>query len=87
MWDVTPFTPSRQILTGRPLFPNVNGMAAADLMVNGSRPSRPDHSEVSDPLWRMIKGCCHKVVSRRMSIGEVVTLLDAELNRTPASRS
>lgn len=76
---------SEQIFMGRPQFSEVTGITAVHLMTSGSRPSRPDHHEVSDPIWRMMKSCWHTVAYKRMSIGEVVTLLEVELNRTPTS--
>jgi len=42
-------------------------------------PSRPEHPELSDRVWRVLKGCLKKVPSQRKTIGEVVAALDAEL--------
>ena len=50
-------------------------------MLTGSRPPRPDHHEVSDPVWGMIESCWHNVASRRMPMEEVVDTLGEELNR------
>ena len=58
-------------------------MAANRSMVGGPIPSRPDHHEVSDIVWGMIKKCF--VASAGMTIGEVVALLEAELSRIPTS--
>jgi hypothetical protein len=70
---------SRQVLTGRPPFFEMTEVAATYSMVNGARPSRPNHHEISDRIWRTVERCWHTVPSRRMSIEEVVGLLEAEL--------
>ena len=49
-------------------------------MLNGRRPPRPDHPELSDRVWEMIEGCWENIPSRRRTITEVITVLDAELN-------
>ncbi|KAF9645687.1 kinase-like protein [Thelephora ganbajun] len=72
-----------EVLTGRPPFHEMTEISATYLMLSGSRPPRPDHHKVSDSVWRMIQSCWNPVASRRMPIGEVVTLLEAELSRTP----
>ncbi|KAF9641926.1 hypothetical protein BDM02DRAFT_3000051 [Thelephora ganbajun] len=72
-----------EVLTGRPPFYEINEISATYLMLSGSRPPRPDHHKVSDPVWRMIQSCWNPVASRRMPIKEVVTLLEAELSGIP----
>ena len=48
-------------------------------MLKGDRPHRPAHPEISDGIWNMIEKCWHHIPSQRMSIGEVVGILVAEL--------
>ena len=48
-------------------------------MLKGRRPGRPDHPDLSDPLWKLIKGCWEGDPARRKTISEVVTVLEAEL--------
>jgi hypothetical protein len=81
LYGIVQFTHSRQVLTGRPPFFEMTEIAATYTMLNGTRPSRPNHHEVSDRIWRMIERCWHTVPSRRVSAGEVVELLEAELRR------
>jgi len=47
-------------------------------MLNGRRPGRPDHPELSDRVWKMIKGCWKGDPAKRKTIPEVVTILEAE---------
>ena len=49
-------------------------------MLNGRRPPRPDHPELSDRIWEMMNGCWESAPSRRRAIAEVIAVLDAELN-------
>ena len=50
-------------------------------MLNGRRPPRPDHPELSDRVWGMINGCWESVPSRRRTVMEVIAVLEAELDR------
>ena len=75
------FSDSRQILTGKPPFPEMTKVAAAYLVLNGNRPPRPSHREVSGVMWQMIQGCWNPVASRRMAVEEAVALLEEELGR------
>lgn len=83
--DVVPLTHSGQVFTGRTPPPGPGGTAPARSSLSGSGLSRPDHHEVSDLVWQIIKGCWHRVASKRMVIGRVVALLEAELSRISAS--
>jgi len=56
-------------------------IAATYSMLSGDRPLRPNHREISDRVWHLIERCWHNVPSERMSVGEVVTLLETELRR------
>jgi len=49
-------------------------------MVNGRRPPRPDHPGLSDRVWEMIEGSWVVNPTQRMTITEVVSILDAEVN-------
>ena len=79
------FAHSRQVFTGRPPPPGPAGTAPVRSTTSGPRLSRPIHHEVSDLVWRVIESCWHSVASRRMAIGEVVALLEAEISRISAS--
>ena len=48
-------------------------------MLQGRRPGRPDHPELSDRLWKLIKGCWKGRPVQRKTIAEVVSVLEAEL--------
>ena len=49
-------------------------------MVNGRRPTRPDHPELSDKVWKMIKGCWKSDPAQRKTIAEVVIILEEEVH-------
>lgn len=49
-------------------------------MVNGRRPPRPEHPELSDRVWEMIKGCWEVNPAQRMTITKVITILNEEVN-------
>ena len=57
-------------------------IAATYSMLNGARPPRPNHHEMSDRLWYLIERCWHSVPSERMPAGEAADLLETELGRT-----
>ena len=48
-------------------------------MLKGRRPARPDHPELSDRLWKMIKKCWDVDPARRKAITEIVAALEAEV--------
>ena len=81
----TRFAQSRQILTGHPPFFELAEIAANYMMLTGHRPSRLNHHEISDRLWDMVEWCWHVVPSQRMSVGEAVSRLEAELRYTSDS--
>jgi hypothetical protein len=64
---------------GRPPFFEMTEVAATYSMLSGARPPRPNHHEISDRVWYMIERCWHIVPSKRMSVEEVVDLLEAEM--------
>jgi len=47
-------------------------------MSNGRRPDRPDHPELSNRVWRIIKRCWKGDPTQRATMVEVVTILEAE---------
>ena len=49
-------------------------------MLNGHRPTRPDHPGLSDRVWKMIEGCWKGDPVKRKEITEVVAILEAEVN-------
>ena len=49
-------------------------------MMNGHRPARPHHPELSNGVWKVIKGCWKGDPVRRKTMAEVVTILEAEAN-------
>jgi len=85
VYGVVLFANLRQVFTGRPPPPGPAGTAPARSMTKRPKLSRPTHHEVSDLVWRIVESCWHSVASRRMVIGEVVVLLEAELGRISAS--
>ena len=74
-----------QVLTGKPVFGEMTEVAATHLMSNGSRPRRPDQKEVSKVVWQVIQSCWNPLVSGRMGIEEVVTVLESELGHITAT--
>lgn len=51
-------------------------------MLDGLRPPRPDNSELSDGVWGMINRCWEHTPSQRITISDVVSVLETELRRT-----
>ena len=49
-------------------------------MVKGRRPSRPDHPELTDRTWKMIKGCWKRKPAQRNTMTEIVAVLEAAAN-------
>lgn len=49
-------------------------------MLNGRRPARPDHPELSARVWKLIEGSWKSNPARRKTMAEVVTVLEAEVN-------
>lgn len=47
-------------------------------MLNGRRPARPEHPELSDRMWKMIKGSWKGNPAQRNTITEVITILEVE---------
>ena len=49
-------------------------------MLEGRRPNRPDHPELSNSLWKLIEGCWEGDPAQRKTIAEVVGILEAEID-------
>lgn len=49
-------------------------------MLKGRRPGRPEDPELSDRLWKLIKGCWKGGSAQRKTISVVVAVLEAELH-------
>jgi hypothetical protein len=49
-------------------------------MLNGRRPTRPDHPELPNRVWKTIEGCWEADPAKRKEIAEVVAILEAEVN-------
>jgi len=49
-------------------------------MLNGRRPARPDHPELSVRIWRLIKDSWKSNPAERKTMAEVTTVLEAEVN-------
>lgn len=70
---------SPQTFAGQVPFPNESNVAAVFSMWKGRRLARPDHPEISDQLWKAIKGCWKADPAQRKTIIEIVTILEAEV--------
>jgi hypothetical protein len=55
-------------------------------MLSGNRPTRPDHPELSDRVWKTIEGCWEADPAKRKKITEVVAILEAEVNAQKSKR-
>lgn len=71
-----------QVFAGRVPFPGRTKVVGVYTMLRGRRLGRPDHPELSDRVWKTIKGCWKCNPAQRKTITEVVAILGAELNRT-----
>lgn len=72
-------THRRQTFTGQVPFADKGKVVAIVSMWKGHRPARPNHPEVSDHVWRAIRGCWKVDPGQRMSIAEVVAVLEKEV--------
>jgi len=52
-------------------------------MLKGRRPDRPDHPELSDHVWKVIKGCWKENPAKRKTMAQVVTALEAVVSLSP----
>ena len=69
-----------QVFAGRVPFSTENLVAGVYSMLKGRRPARPDNPQLSDRVWKVIKGCWKSNPAQRMTIAEVVTILSTEVN-------
>lgn len=67
-----------QVFAERVPFPNESKVVGVCSMLKGRRPHRPDHPEVSDRVWKVIKGCWKDNPAQRMTMAEAITILEAE---------
>jgi len=49
-------------------------------MLKGRRPARPNHHQLSDHMWKMIRWCWKAKPAQRVTIAEIVTALEAEVS-------
>ncbi|KAF9646942.1 kinase-like protein [Thelephora ganbajun] len=68
-----------EMFAGQVPFSSETKVAAVFSMWKGRRPARPDHSELSGRLWRMIERCWKANPAQRMTIAEVVVTLESEV--------
>ena len=47
--------------------------------MNGRRPTRPNHPEISGRVWETIEGCWRADLTKRKKISGVVAVLEAEV--------
>ena len=67
-----------EVLTGKPPFPNCNGMVVMRKVVEGGRPGRPQGQEgvwFTSGLWEMLKQCWSLQPERRPTIDAVLQRL------------
>lgn len=71
--------PFCQVFTGKAPFSDGAYVAGVHSMLTGHRPERPPHSELSDPVWKLIKGCWKVDPTKRKTIDDVIAVLEAEV--------
>ena len=68
-----------EVLTGKPPFPNCNGMVVMRKVVEGERPGRPRGGEgmwFTDDLWEMLEWCWSPRPERRPAVDTVLQCLE-----------
>lgn len=55
-------------------------LAGVYSILKGHRPARPDYRELSDGVWKVIKGCWQGNPAKRMTITEAIAILNEEAN-------
>jgi len=68
-----------QIFAGRVPFFDEGKVSGVYSMLKGRRPARPNHRELSDRVWKMIRQCWKANPAQRVTIAEIVTALEAEV--------
>lgn len=85
--DVYAFgTLAYEVFAGNRVFPQLSDSAAIHAMSGGARPSRPHDPELSDRVWDVINRCWANTPSQRMTIADVVSVLEGELRHTHGAR-
>jgi len=67
-----------EVLSGKPPFPNYNGMTVMRKIVEGERPERPEGEEgvwFTADLWEMLEQCWSLEPERRPTIDDVLRCL------------
>ncbi|KAF9778053.1 kinase-like domain-containing protein [Thelephora terrestris] len=67
-----------EAFTGRAPFYDEGVVACVHSMSNDRRPAKPTHPEVSDGVWKLIRGCWKADPAKRKTIDEVVAVLEVE---------
>ena len=75
-----------QVFAGQVPFPDKSKVAGVCWVVEGRRLGRPDHAELSDRMWKMIKGCWKDNPAQRKMMAEVVTVLEPEVGTHQSQR-
>ena len=70
---------------GKPPFAGRIEPGVISSVFQNDRPPRPVHPECSDSLWVTINQCWASNPSSRMTIAEVIEILEAELDGSPAT--
>ena len=68
-----------EVLTGKPPFPDCNGMVVMRKVVEGERPGRPQGGEgvwFTDDLWEMLERCWLPQPERRPAVDTVLRCLE-----------
>jgi len=68
-----------EVFAVRRVFHNLSDTAAMYSMMDGSRPPRPEDPELSDRIWDMINNCWENTPTKRITMADVVSILDTEL--------
>ena len=68
------------MFAGRAPFPEEGVVGGVHSMLNGRRPARPPHPEMSNRLWEAIKRSWKADPAKRKTIIEVIAVLEAEVN-------
>ena len=64
-----------QAFTGKVPFPEIGFSAVAAAIMNGDRPSRPDHPDLAEHLWILTKRCWMDSAEYRPDVGDAVKVI------------
>jgi len=56
-------------------------------MLKGRRPGRPGHPELSNRVWKVIRGCWKDSPTKRKTMAQIVLVLEAEVSLSLQKRS